>query len=293
MELQPINLFKDNLPEISNPEQRVITKLDSKVFSEPHSFDQITQDAYKYNQDKMWVAVADGMGGGGDPEAASQFVVSELGSVLEGINLENTAQVKETQNQLTAGILAINNNLTANYSKSGVAVAGFRVLNTQEGSVCLGINVGDVRLYLQRTDKFYLMSLDSYLQTESWFSSEEETRRVLLRADNIESAEDLNKVVPKVAELFKIRQRKITPHHLGNYFGNNRLRSYLTAFAVYPGDKLLLTTDGLWSPLTINQLQSCVSADQDLLSLARKYSEKPGWIRSGTDDMTGVLSSLA
>ena len=97
-------------------------------------------------------AVADGMGGQGSGEKASNLVVTELKKIAAGKKSINAAELKQS-------IEAIHNSVLNTGSKMGSTLSG---IIFQSGE-CGIVNLGDSRTYRLRSGMFMKMTMDDSL----------------------------------------------------------------------------------------------------------------------------------
>ena len=106
------------------------------------------------NDEKMsFFAVADGMGGQGSGEKASNLVVSRLKAVAESKN-------KITESELKDEIESIHKSIIETHTQMGATLSG---IVFQKGQ-CAVVNLGDSRTYRLRGDMFLKMTNDDSLK---------------------------------------------------------------------------------------------------------------------------------
>lgn len=181
------------------------------------------EDAYKYRKKGefcCWV-IADGLGGHGGGEVASQLAVEEILQTFErrpGMAVEN---IREYLDMAQERIIA--------YQQANPRYAGMRttvVILVSDGRSCRWAHVGDSRLYVFRGGKVLIQTKDHSVPQAMVDAGE-------LTPAGIRRHEDRNRLLRAMGNQESLRPTILTEECL-----------------LVSGDALLLCTDGFWELIT-------------------------------------------
>lgn len=194
--------------------------------------------------DGILAVVADGMGGLADGDKVSQKIVLTMlqdGSSLAGNHVEGALyRMLAHANREVNSMLGVSEQY-----KSGSTVVAVTV---QAGGFSW-VSVGDSRIYLYRGHHLFQVNREHVHEADLW--------KKAVRGDI------------SFSEVAKDPQRK----HVSSFVGMGELRHIdgsIRPMPVYPGDKLLLMSDGVFNTLS----------EQEICDVLRREGEAPGAARA-------------
>ena len=221
------------------------------------------------NQDKMtafatpmgtFYIVADGMGGHRGGAEASHRVVEGYRNHLNHSLLEG-ADIAETLQQATsltnAEILAESRGGDPSVSGMGSTVVMALLKSTPTGMEMMTAHIGDSRAYLMRGGVLHRLTRD-HSAVQRMVDEELITPEMAVNHPDLNI---LTRAIGKQPEV-AVEVGKI--------------------FELYPGDSVLLCTDGLWGPLQEDQIVQELSADRTAQETADSLVERA--LEAGSDD---------
>lgn len=190
----------------------------------------------------LWV-VADGMGGHQNGALASRMIVERLAELPGGSDLDR--RVKELRQALHDLNRRLGKELTLTADKPDPVIGSTVVALLVEGDRAVCVWAGDSRCYLWRSGNLYQMSRDhsllQQLMQEQQMSAEQ--------AASQPGAHALTRAVG----------------------ASETLILELVEFTVYPGDTLLLCSDGLYQSMSSTMLGNALSLPSTSLALERMF----------------------
>jgi serine/threonine protein phosphatase PrpC len=144
-------------------------------------------------------------------------------------------------------------------------------------------NVADSRAYLYRNGELSFITLDCGYEI---FSAPEDVQKL---QDTLARVVDLSKLEER--ELYAFMRRQNVNTALGT---RENPQISATHVLLEPGDRLVLTTDGIHDNLTIDEMKACLTdmgpGNQTYLLVARAaIRSREGHVRSKADDMTAAV----
>lgn len=190
----------------------------------------------------LWV-VADGMGGHQNGALASRMIVERLSELPGGSDLDR--RVKELRQALHDLNRRLSRDLTLDADKPDPVMGSTVVALLVEEDRAVCIWAGDSRCYLWRSGNLYQMSRDHSLLQELL----EDQQMSVEQASAHPSANALTRAVG----------------------ASEKLMLDVVEFTVYPGDTLLLCSDGLYQSLSSTALNSAMGLPSTSLVLERLF----------------------
>lgn len=234
------------------------------------------EDSFDVNSNRGFCLVADGMGGHGNGEVASEIAIDTIRNIL--LNQTNhldppTKTGIETDEHVTPAML-MNSAITAANAKvlaavevdnallgMGTTVAGLLFQSTR----VIVAHVGDSRIYRSRNESLELITRDHTWvneQVEAGFLSKEQAR-----------SHPLKNVVTRA---------------LG---GDNEVDVEINELETEEGDLYLMCSDGLTGMLTDPQIQEELTTERSLDEACRALVDKANEM-GGLDNITAVLARV-
>jgi len=215
-------------------------------------------------QDVVLLAVADGLGGMAHGEIASKMAVELLsGFIHEGLVRGNLDDHKQVEPLLRRAILradqTISNRGRQSHCQMGTTVVVALIVGGCRAWVA---NVGDSRCYLQRNGELTQLTRDhTYLN-------------MMAEAGVLNLDED--------------QRRKYSNVLVQSVGTSHRTFVDIEELELMEGDQLLLCSDGLWGPLTPEQIDHRLQAgdNADITCDALLWESL---IAGGTDDLTCIV----
>lgn len=237
------------------------------------------QDAVLVNNEKQLYAVFDGMGGMHGGEQAS----NEAARILhETFKIDHTS-IKEVESDLVK-VLEIADQALAK-DRVGHTTATVAKIWEQNGSRFLvWAHIGDSRLFLLRGGQDIQQVTTDDSEISSAVSDGEITPK---QAEIIDQATRETQMNEKMRKIFGER-------HLTQGLGGGKAVIKTGSFQLKPGDRVVLTSDGIHDNLTKLDMESSLGwthPARDLIEAAFRYSQQRNF-RSKRDDMSAVVIDI-
>jgi protein phosphatase len=258
------------------------------VSSEKHP--ERNEDAVLSDREHGVFGVFDGVGGHAGGEMAASLAAAVI---REGLKGEPTPSSVET------AILQANKAVLEK-SKEDPRLKGMattasvvKVWQTPEGERKAYIgNVGDSRVYLYRGRELRQLTLDDNLFLATEARTLEEARILQGRLNRVTNEEDARRMGFTDRNHYYRRTSVIT-QALGSERAQIKPRTAWTG--LQPGDRLLITSDGIHDNLTTAEMLGILSASpsvEALMRAAQDRSRQEEHIRHKKDDMSAVLIEI-
>lgn len=202
------------------------------------------EDAFlDFPEQGLWV-VADGMGGHHNGALASRLIVEQLAELPEGSLAERLVNLRRCLHDLNR---RLGQELTVTADRPDPVIGSTVVALMMEDQRAACVWAGDSRCYLWRGGRLYQLSRDHSLL------------RQLIDEQNLSPQE---------------AARHPAAHALTRAVGaSEQLTLDILEFDVYPGDTLLLCSDGLYQSLSPDSLGAALNAASTGLALQRLFEE--------------------
>lgn len=246
-------------------------------------------DAWFAHSESLSYGVFDGVGGLPGSALASKVAAETIETILSSMPTDTPASLVGLQ--LTEALQAAHHAIIERDAGTIETTATIAKLFVNEhGATQVAIaSAGDSRVYMLREGELKMLTLDHGIA----IGGNDQERYALQHT--LSSAVDLSKLSADEREVF--RRRNVITSALGG--SDHTLVIASTIVDTKPGDKLLLTTDGIHDNLTTSEIKHWVerSATDDILtrrlvSAAQDRSRDSEHVRSKKDDMTAVLVSI-
>ena len=200
------------------------------------------EDAFlDFPEQGLWV-VADGMGGHHNGALASRLIVEQLAELPDGSLAERLVSLRRCLHDLNR---RLGQELTVTADRPDPVIGSTVVALLMEGDRAACVWAGDSRCYLWRGGRLYQLSHDHSLLQQ------------LLDEGNLSPQE---------------AARHPAAHALTRAIGaSEQLVLDILEFDVYPGDTLLLCSDGLYQSLSHDSLGAALNASSTGLALQRLF----------------------
>lgn len=191
----------------------------------------------------LWV-VADGMGGHHNGALASRLIVEQLAALPEGSMAERLVALRRCLHDLNR---RLGQELTVTADRPDPVIGSTVVALLMEADRAACVWAGDSRCYLWRRGRLYQLSRDHSL---------------------LQQLIDEQSLSPQAAA------RHPAANALTRAIGaSERLTLDILEFDVYPGDTLLLCSDGLYQSLSPDSLGASLNAPSTGIALQRLFEE--------------------
>ena len=202
------------------------------------------EDAFlDFPEQGLWV-VADGMGGHQNGALASRLIVEHLAELPEGSMAERLINLRRCLHDLNR---RLGQELTVTAERPDPVIGSTVVALLMEGDRAACVWAGDSRCYLWRGGRLYQLSRDHSLLQQ------------LIDEQNLSLQE---------------AARHPAAHALTRAIGaSEQLTLDILEFDVFPGDTLLLCSDGLYQSLSPDSLSAALNAPSTGLALQRLFEE--------------------
>lgn len=201
------------------------------------------EDAFLAQPDKQFWAVADGMGGHQNGALASRLIVEHLAELPHRDNMDQ--RVKDVRRCLHLLNRRLTQELTVTAEQPDPIIGSTVVVLLIEGDHAVCLWAGDSRCYLWRGGTLFQLSRDHSFYEELI----QEGRLTPAQAAQHPSARALTRAVG----------------------ANETLTLDLVEFTVYPGDTLLLCSDGLYQEMTTDTIGRGLSQPSVRLALQQLF----------------------
>ncbi|MCG6538939.1 serine/threonine-protein phosphatase [Pseudomonas sp. KSR10] len=189
----------------------------------------------------LW-AVADGMGGHHNGALASRLIVEQLADLPKGSLTERLANLRRCLHDLNR---RLGQELTVTADRPDPVIGSTVVALLMENNRAACVWAGDSRCYLWRGGRLYQLSRDHSLLQQ------------LIDEQNLSPQE---------------AARRPAAHALTRAVGaSEHLVLDILEFDVYPGDALLLCSDGLYQTLSPDALGAALNSPSPALALQRLF----------------------
>jgi serine/threonine protein phosphatase PrpC len=249
------------------------------------------EDSFFINETKGAIGVFDGAGGVPGSELASQLASEAAAEYLKRVQSDlprNLSQLAMYE-ALYSGHEAILNDSRAERIATTATIA--KVFETERGiTYAVVASVGDSRAYLYRDGSIAHLTLDQAYRTPGYDGKD----KMLLQM-TLSEATDLSRLSDSERNAFRRR------HILTSCLGRTDIEPVITVndFEVRPGDKLVITSDGIHDNLTNSEIEKILSDNDSadlstraLVQAARQRSNDRTHVRAKPDDMTAVALTL-
>ena len=260
----------------------------ASISSEKHP--ERNEDTLLADTEHGTFAVFDGVGGHAGGETAARLASVVVQESLKG---EPTASSVETA--ILQANKAVFEKAQEDPALKGMAatVSVVRIRQTPEGEreALIG-NVGDSRIYLYRGRELHQLTLDDNLFLALAQGGPEESLKLQDALNRVSSEEDVRKLGFTDRDHYYRQTSRIT-QALGSERAQIKPRT--AAIELQPGDRLLITSDGIHDNLTTAEMLGVLSASptaEALMRAAQSRSREEGHIRHKKDDMSAVLVEI-
>lgn len=256
-------------PSEIEPPKELTLKFSSATEASPMHPDR-NEDSIGYGKD--WAAVFDGMGGYVGGRIASNIGLDETRKFLDGDDSPNFSAFDERFAKVVQGA----HKRIQEEIRSATTVVVVKFMQTEDGLKAYFLNIGDSRGYFMRDGVLERVTNDDA-------ENQEQTDR-LSRFDRAKSPADLSREDRVLWE----------GRHVTTGIGRGGLAEYeFLMRKLRPGDKIVLTSDGVHDNLTIDEMQEIMSGDGDLartlLSKAKERSLDEDSYRAKKDDISAIV----
>lgn len=195
----------------------------------------------------LWL-VADGMGGHQNGALASRLIVEEMVELAERTDLDE--RLLDVRDCLYRVNRLLSHEITISADKPDNIMGSTVVLLLAQGERAICVWAGDSRCYLSRSGKLYQLSRDHCLMEELI----QEQQLSPTEAANHPSARALTRAVG----------------------AGDELMLDVVDFTVYPGDTLMLCSDGLYQDVCRDQISEALSLETAESALQRLFRQALG-----------------
>ncbi|OGC64908.1 hypothetical protein A3J33_03720 [candidate division WWE3 bacterium RIFCSPLOWO2_02_FULL_53_10] len=260
----------------------------ASISSEKHP--ERNEDAVLSDREHGVFGVFDGVGGHAAGETAARLASAVVQESLKG---EPTASSVETA--ILQANKAVFEKAQEDPTLKGMAATAsvVKIWQNPEGErkAYLG-NVGDSRIYLYRGRELRQLTLDDNFFLALANKSPEETLKLQESLNRVSNEEDVHKLGLADRDHYYRQTSRIT-QALGSERAQVKPRT--AAIELQPGDRLLITSDGIHDNLTTAEMLGFLSASpsaEALMRAAQTRSRQTEHIRHKQDDMTAVLIEI-
>jgi len=251
---------------------------------------ECNEDAMFSLPEKRAAGVFDGIGGYSSGDKASQIAKKETIKSLQTLLTKTSSfhQVREAVRQtLASANLAVFRQADIEGNNMGTTASLVCVWEgqNQEKKIVVG-NVGDSRVYLLRNRRLEQITLDDNLISLKT-PNEQEARQLQAKLNN--ATDPKSQLTKKEQRLF--RQRNLITQKLGQETIEPRI--YTLNF--FPGDKLIICSDGVSDNLTDREIQKILNRKQNSAEAVKEIIEasqvrsRSNHPRAKADDITVII----
>ena len=248
------------------------------------------EDTVLADQENGTFAIFDGIGGHAAGETASRLAAAV---VREGLKGEPTPSAVETALLQANKAVFEKSQEDLGLKGMGTTASVVKISPTPEGEwkAYLG-NVGDSRIYLYRGRELRPLTLDDNFFLALANKSPEETFKLQEALDRVSSEADAHRLGFEDRNHYYRQTSRIT-----QALGSERtaIKPHPSTIDLQPGDRLLITSDGIHDNLTTAEMLGVLSASpsaEALMRAAQVRSRQEEHIRHKKDDMTAVLVEI-
>lgn len=273
-----------------------IPKLEIGAISVPsEAHPERNEDAIFQLAEQRLFGVFDGVGGHAGGARASRLardhVARNLGSLSEGVSPQQ-AQDEFRRAFLDANQAVLSKAHTEGTDMGSTAVVAYIWEGEGERKAIIG-SVGDSRAYIFRDGTLEQVTLDDNMVKVWTNGDEQEARRIQTRLNNVVNPNDPSQIAPDERDLYNKRNR------ITQAIGSEYITPNIYTVALQPGDRLLLTSDGITDNLTDHEIAEILAkhptvqeAVEQLTIASRKRSNDPSHPRHKQDDMSAVAAEI-
>jgi serine/threonine protein phosphatase PrpC len=257
------------------------------VASEKHP--ERNEDTMLQLPEKRAFGVFDGIGGHAAGDKASQLTSERVAYHMQ--NIREGGTVHQAQEAIRNALIDANKTVLTQAQAEGnkmgsTAVAGYIWEGQGERKAIIG-SVGDSRAYIMREGKLEQITLDDDMVGVAAKGNEQEARALQKR---LSETVDPSQLSPVEQGLYA--QRNIITQHIGK----EQIDPNMHAVDLQPGDKLLLTSDGVSDNLTDKEIATIIGESRDgeaavreLIEVSKARSRNTLHPRHKADDMSAVV----
>ncbi len=249
------------------------------------------EDAFFVDGKSNSLGVFDGVGGAPGSEKASWIAAATVRNFLRDIDdviPRPMANLAMREALLSAHQVILK--ATPGRSSIATTAAVAKVFETESGEADYAViaTAGDSRVYLLRDGNMQHLTLDHAYLGGLNTSQQETIQRTLAQATDLSQLSE--------TELRVFNNRNIITSCLGEQGREPTIT--LTDFEISPGDRLLITSDGIHDNLTNDEIETIMrrfgdndAAAEALTRAAQKRSQDTDHVRAKADDMTAAAIS--
>lgn len=243
------------------------------------------------------LGVFDGVSGAPGSFAASQIAAQETERQLAA--LDDVHDVRVVSGKLAEALLDAHQGVVEARDGTQTTAVIAKIFETEESYKYAAIaSSGDSRAYLWREGELRMLTLDhDMLATKSYLTEEDRWQRQMILAEL--NTKNLSKLVEEVPMLLPdFHNRNVVSSVLGQ---PGTPAVFLATIELQPGDRLLLTTDGVHDNLTHQEMAEIIGSESDdaqLVSSLIEWAELTSHggpalnMRAKRDDMTAVVATI-
>lgn len=253
------------------------------------------EDAMFGDKKKRFFGVLDGMGGRAAGDVASSKAGNYITGSLQG--LPEGPSLHQTETELWRIIRGANRELLRLAEEN----PGFRGMGTTASIVKIWegadgerkaviANIGDSRVYILRASgNLEQVTLDDDISRID-AGNEQQARALQRKLSAVTHLKDLWNLGAQERNLFENR------HIVSQILGRPDINPNMSVVDIFPGDKIIATTDGIHDNLTTGEIRQILIASKNnqeaaerLANAARERSRDENHLRAKGDDMTAVV----
>lgn len=259
--------------ENTDAKETPFTFLSATLSSSKHPERNEDAIAFPFGDEKgaNWAAVLDGVGGQVHGDLASKTATEHVSDSLAGFE---SADIDEVQRRIEKTISEAHLKINQKAPGSATTITLAKFIEKEGKKWVVIAHVGDSRAYILRDrELFRLTQDDSPIPEEVGYNLDE--------AASEKDLTDQDRVY--------FRRRNLITQSVG---GADKPHVQTQRLLVLPGDKIVLTTDGIHDNLTRKEIQEAVQkGDDEANSLTRMASlrSQQEHFRSKKDDMSAVV----
>lgn len=251
------------------------------VASEPHP--DRNEDSIFQLPEKRAFGVFDGIGGHEAGDKASQLARDRVADHIQ--NIPEGGTVDQAQEAVRNAFVDANKVVLAQADGNrmgSTAVAGYIWEGQDERKAIIG-SVGDSRAYLMRDGKLVQITVDDDLAREAANGNEQEARAMQKKLSDVVDPSQLS-----AHEQALYQQRNIIKQAIGK----EPMTPNMYVVDLQPGDKLLLTSDGITDNLTTAEIEAIIKASENGEATVQQLIEASRASGRKRDDMSAILVDM-